>query len=230
MLIRSELSRADRPIELASDKWPPTPELTISTYTRDADRISSESDLKAINICLVGSHSLWAHYPWKAALAFASFLDSHRELYQGLNVLELGAGGALPSIVTAKNGVQKVVRDLIENIVYTVAENVEEADRHRVSVQDLIFNHSQHDALLSTCELAVRQSQSGEQVEPPCVLVFYSHHRPHLAHRHMGYFIKVRLRGWACTEIYKKTFPPMFPEDSGEESVRSMVHTWRSTR
>ncbi|KAF4622259.1 hypothetical protein D9613_009013 [Agrocybe pediades] len=105
---------------------PPTPELTISTYTRDADRISSESDLKAINICLVGSHSLWAHYPWKAALAFASFLDSHRELYQGLNVLELGAGGALPSIVTAKNGVQKVVvtddpdRDTLSKILSTL--------------------------------------------------------------------------------------------------------------
>ncbi|KAF4614189.1 hypothetical protein D9613_007581 [Agrocybe pediades] len=245
---------------------PPTPEPTISTYTRDADRISSESDWTKINIRLVGSHPLWAHYLWNAALALASFLDSHRELYQGRNVLELGAGGALPSIVTAKNGVQKVVvtdypdRDLIENIAYNVAENVEEADRHRISVQgyiwgqsiaplldalpessvsktfdlmilsDLIFNHSQHDALLNTCELALRQSQPDERVEPPCVLVFYSHHRPHLAHRDMEFFTKARSRGWTCTEIYTKTFPPMFPEDSGEESVRSTVHGWRLTR
>jgi len=45
---------------------------------------------------------------WNAALAMASYLDSNQQIYSKRNVLELGAGGALPSIVTANNGASKV--------------------------------------------------------------------------------------------------------------------------
>lgn len=48
------------------------------------------------------------HYRWNAALATASFLDSNRQLSVDRNVLELGAGGGLPSIVTVKNVARKV--------------------------------------------------------------------------------------------------------------------------
>ena len=47
-------------------------------------------------------------YSWNASLAFASYLDEHETLYRDRFVLELGAGGALPSIVAAKNGARKV--------------------------------------------------------------------------------------------------------------------------
>jgi hypothetical protein len=47
-------------------------------------------------------------YRWNAALALASFLDSNPDLYMDRNVLELGAGGGLPSIVASKNGARKV--------------------------------------------------------------------------------------------------------------------------
>ena len=45
---------------------------------------------------------------WNASLSFANFLDQNIPFYRGLNVLELGAGGGLPGIVTAKNGAKKV--------------------------------------------------------------------------------------------------------------------------
>ena len=45
---------------------------------------------------------------WNAARAFATYLDTHEDLYKGRNVLELGAGGGLPSLVTALNGARKV--------------------------------------------------------------------------------------------------------------------------
>lgn len=45
---------------------------------------------------------------WNAALALATFFDTNEELYRARCVLELGAGGALPSIVAAKNGARKV--------------------------------------------------------------------------------------------------------------------------
>jgi len=188
------------------------------------------------------------------------FLDSNRDLYVDKNVLELGAGGGLPSIVTSKNGARKVIVtdypdiNLIENLAHNVAENLGVEERRRVDVQgyvwgrpvhslleplslssqsqkfdllilsDLIFNHSQRDALLQTCESVI----SGSPLS--CALVFYTHHKPHLAHRDMEFFTKARERGWICNEIFVKTFPPMFPEDRGEESIRSAVHGWKLHR
>ena len=48
------------------------------------------------------------YYRWNASIAIASYLDSNRHLSVDRNVLELGAGGGLPSIVTVKNGARKV--------------------------------------------------------------------------------------------------------------------------
>jgi len=189
------------------------------------------------------------------------FLDSNRHLYVDRNVLELGAGGGLPSIVTVKNGARKVIAtdypdaNLVENLAHNIAVNLEEEERRRVDVQgyvwgkpvhslleplslpsqsskfdliilsDLIFNHSQHDALLNTCESTI--SENSSQV---CVLAFFTHHKPHLAHRDMQFFTKAKERGWTCNEIYTKTFRPMFPDDRGEESIRSTVHGWKLHR
>ncbi|KAI0077623.1 nicotinamide N-methyltransferase [Panus rudis PR-1116 ss-1] len=100
---------------------------------------------------------------------------------------------------------------------------------HLIIMSDLVFNHSQHDALLKTAEESIVPISDSPTV-PPCVLVFYTHHRPHLAHRDMVFFQKARERGWNCEEILTERFPPMFPEDSGDEEVRSTVHGWKLTR
>ncbi|KAF9035162.1 putative methyltransferase-domain-containing protein [Panaeolus papilionaceus] len=248
---------------------PPTPPPTTSTYHRDEKYINPkdpQGDWTEIGIRLVGSHPLWAHHLWNASLALASYLDDveNRALYQDKCVLELGAGGALPSIVMWKNGSKKAVitdypdNDLVDNMKFNIEHNrgsKDENEMDRVDVtgyiwgtstkplletlpspftgfqliilSDLIFNHSQHNALLKTCEEVLAPSPTAKQ---PCVLVFYTHHRPHLAHRDMQFFEIARERGWACEEIVTREFPPMFPDDSGEVSVRSTVHGWRLTR
>ncbi|TDL23551.1 hypothetical protein BD410DRAFT_721273, partial [Rickenella mellea] len=132
-----------------------------------------------------------------------------------------------------------------------------------IIMSDLIFNHSQHDALLKTCDLAFRFSNASpikplqhsnqpttldpklplssnlsdlsqpihdRKISTPNVLVFYSHHRPHLASRDLAFFDLARERGWICKEIVTRRFPPMFPEDPGDEEVRSTVHGWCLTR
>ncbi|OSD07813.1 hypothetical protein PYCCODRAFT_1449006 [Trametes coccinea BRFM310] len=255
---------------------PPTPEPTVTTYTRERKAsTSSTDDWSTIDIRLVGSHPLWGHHLWNASRAFASYLDDHPELYRGGSVLELGAGGALPGIVAAKNGARTVVLTdypdvaLIDNISHNVRANIPERERAGVHVEgyiwghpiepllrhlpddgeekkafdliilsDLIFNHSQHDAMLKSCDLALSKRKgkdgpdaSGNQsLSAPCLLVFYTHHRPHLADRDMAFFTKARECGWHCEEILTRKYPPMFPEDPGEEEVRATVHGWRLTR
>ena len=74
---------------------------------------------------MVGSHPLWGHYlyairpqvhvvaiglnfdglRWNAARCFADYLDQNAEqLCKDKDILELGAGGALPSLVCTLNG------------------------------------------------------------------------------------------------------------------------------
>lgn len=54
---------------------------------------------------------------WNAAIAFASYLDSHDELISNNFVLEFGAGGGLPGIVAALSGATKV-GDLYSSLVH----------------------------------------------------------------------------------------------------------------
>lgn len=76
---------------------------------------------------------------WNAARAFATYLDIHPELYKDRFVLELGAGGGLPSIVAAKNGARKVgiCRIPVCNVLLTrlFLGSSDGLSRHRVNQQ-----------------------------------------------------------------------------------------------
>lgn len=69
---------------------------------------TAKSSPSSLNLRLVGEHSLWAHHLWNASRVLADYFDSHPELVKGKNILELGGGGALPSLVAACNGAKKV--------------------------------------------------------------------------------------------------------------------------
>jgi nicotinamide N-methyltransferase len=214
---------------------------------------------------LVGSHPLWAHHLWNASKVFASLFDRNPSLVQNKHILELGAGGALPSLVASYNGASKVVvtdypdKELIDNIQFNVdhngAPNVivdgyiwgTNTDRLKsylptgkstydvLILSDLVFNHSQHHAMLKTCR---------ELLTPVTgrVYVFYTHHRPHLAHRDLEFF-EIAQRpivenvdeedrdvvgyGFKVEEFMTEKMHVMFKEDPGDEQVRATVHGWK---
>ncbi|KDQ17335.1 hypothetical protein BOTBODRAFT_64330 [Botryobasidium botryosum FD-172 SS1] len=97
-----------------------------------------------------------------------------------------------------------------------------------IILSDLVFNHSQHDALLNTCEATLAKGSS--PYGTPCLLVFYTHHRPHLAEKDLDFFRKAEARGWRCEEFLTERMKAMFPEDPGDAEVRSTVHGWRVWR
>lgn len=61
------------------------------------------------------------------------------------------------------------------------------------------FCNEKHRALLTTCEHAIAPGG--------CVLVFYTHHRPHLAQRDMDFFGMARKTGWECEKVLTERFP-----------------------
>lgn len=184
-------------------------------------------------------------------------------------MLELGAGGALPSIVAALNGASKVVvtdypdKELVDNMQYNTDINLPDSIKERVHVEgyvwgtstaslrkalpagkstydviilsDLVFNHSQHHAMLRTCRDLLTPSTGR-------VYVFYTHHRPHLAHRDLEFFqIAQRpyqedidpddreLVGYSfhADHFLQKKMHVMFEEDPGDIETRATVHGWQ---
>ncbi|KAF9928151.1 nicotinamide n-methyltransferase [Linnemannia zychae] len=261
---------------------PPPPEPTFEVFTRAAkDKHPQEMKLR-----LVGSHPLWAHHLWNAAKVFANWMDSHPEYTVGKNVLEIGAGAALPSFVAASNGAKKVVitdypdNDLISNIQYNADHIIpdltkegkvivqgylwgsnthpllahinptitESADTIASSAQprelfdtiilsDLLFNHSQHRSMLKTCKETLKPGTGR-------VFVFFTHHRPWLAHADNKFFEIAAAPvidplegdessdderdpggfGFKVEKVVEEKMTPMFLEDPGSEEVRATVH------
>lgn len=93
-----------------------------------------------------------------------------------------------------------------------------------------------------------------QEPKTPCVLVFFTHHRPHLAHKDMDFFVKARNTGWEVERVgrwrrsvsFKQcvalradaeltfvqfhSLQPMFPDDPGSSIVRGTVHGFRLFR
>ncbi|GAA5834111.1 hypothetical protein JCM9279_004219 [Rhodotorula babjevae] len=122
-----------------------------------------------------------------------------------------------------------------------------------VLLSDLVFNHSQHAALLASCLSCLAPSSPSpsrpppspsaapaqppidlsrpETLRAPAVLCFFSHHRPWLADADLGILELAREAGWMCEKVWEDPDAgPAFPEDGGDLAVRSTVHGWMFTR
>lgn len=92
----------------------------------------------------------------------------------------------------------------------------------RYPTRGQVFNHSQHTALLDTCNATTHAASS--------LLVFYTHHRPHLAEADVAFFAMARERGWQSEVITEEYTGPMFEHDRGDAKVRGTVWGWRCWR
>lgn len=98
------------------------PEGTLATYTT---RITN-SDLQ---INLVGASPLYGHILTHACLYLTNYIEQNADTVKGKTVLEVGSGGALPSILSAHLGAKYVIStdypdvDLIKNIKRNIIEN-----------------------------------------------------------------------------------------------------------
>lgn len=239
---------------------PPSPEPTVETYTRDTSSTSSRDwstvQISLVGSHPLWGHHLWnAARSFSSYLDAHPELYYNRCVLElgaggGLPGIVAAKNGAKSVVLTDYPDAS-----LIENLELNVGRNIPAETRDRVHVKgyiwgqsvqrlveflprgstgfdliimsDLIFNHSQHRALLKTSEQALSKSAAPLR---PCLLVFYSHHRPHLAARDMEFFQTASDNGWICDKVVTEKFPPMFPADPGDEDVRATVHGWMLTR
>ena len=87
-----------------------------------------------------------------------------------------------------------------------------------IIMADLIFNHSQHQALVdSTMKLLSRESISR-------VLVAFTHHRPWLSEKDMDFFKVAENCGFVVDHLFDCDAKEMFEKDAGDLKVRQTVH------
>ena len=101
----------------------------LSEIDEKIDDLRKSNEGKTFSISLPASeHKLMAHYVWESSIKMASFIATGRIKVQGKTVLELGAGGALPSVVSLHMGSKLVVATDYDSpsIVEAMGKNIKD--------------------------------------------------------------------------------------------------------
>lgn len=86
-----------------------------------------------------------------------------------------------------------------------------------IFMSDLVFNHTEHDKLLTTCASTL-EPKTGQ------ALVVFSPHRPKLLQKDLEFFERARLHGFEVTKVIERRMTPMFEEDEETREIRGMVY------
>lgn len=188
---------------------------------------------RAVQLKLVGEHSLWGHKLWNASKVLADKIYKKEIDVSGKRVLELGAGASLPSIVAALSGASYVLctdypeGDILQNIMYNVQTNGVDnkvnvqgllwSDKntlkqtfHHIFMADLIFNHREHNALAAMIQNYL--------ADDGLCHVLYSHHVPTRRDRDLRFFSVCAAAGLVVTQQPAVFTDRMFPEDDKQFS------------
>lgn len=235
-------------LDMFHEEEAPLPDPVFQSFTR----VNGQK----LTVRLVGQSPLWGHLLWSAGKIMANYLDRDPILIKGKHVLELGAAGALPSLICALNDAKTVVAtdypdaDLVENMQYNLdhcltidhasvfAEGYiwgREVDElltrtggekfDLMLLSDLVFNHQAHHDLLKTCRTCLSDRADAQ------VLVFFTHHRPHLADKDDHFLILAAEYGFKVEKVVEDVSEKnvMFENDGGSRTVRATVHGYHFT-
>ncbi|RKP31997.1 putative nicotinamide N-methyltransferase [Metschnikowia bicuspidata] len=87
-----------------------------------------------------------------------------------------------------------------------------------IILSDLIFNHTEHEKLLTNCRRAVKRTG--------VALVVFSPHRPKLLENDLGFFTKCENYDFKAKMIDQVNWKPMFNEDDETIEIRSRVYCY----
>ncbi|ODV98281.1 hypothetical protein PACTADRAFT_36771 [Pachysolen tannophilus NRRL Y-2460] len=226
----------------------PEPEPHFATY----ERIIKNANPQSITLRLVGKSPLWGHLLWNAGIYTANYLDEHAEtLVKGKNVLELGAGSALPSLICGLNDAKKVVAtdypepELISNIDYNIKNCPGLNERQNVIVKGYIWGNDYEPFtseigkdekfdLIILADLVFNHTEHLKLLETckknisanGCCFVVFSPHRPKLIHADLDFFEKAKEFGFRVEKNDLVRWKPIFEEESETIEIRSRIYSY----
>ncbi|SCU84085.1 LAMI_0C06150g1_1 [Lachancea mirantina] len=234
--------------------YKPAPEPHFACYERTAISDISVSRKANIRLRLVGSSPLWGHLLWNAGIYCAKHLDKNPELVRDKHVLELGAAGALPSLVAGLIGAKKCVvtdypdADLLGNIQYNMDHELYDQTRAKnVVVEGYIWGNdyapllshlgddrSKKFDLVILSDLVFNHTEHEKLLQTTKdllsangkALVVFSPHRPWLLSADLQFFETAREFGLEPHQIEMVNWKPMFEEDAETAEIRSRVYAY----
>lgn len=144
-------------------------------------------------------------------------------------------------------------RDLIENLDYNIKHALESSKHARITARgylwgnevdsliellpdgrkgfdllilaDILFNHSEHEKLISTISKALNQDTETR------ALVFFTPYRPHLLEKDLHFFEIAKRSHFVVSKLFEHQMSEvMFPNDPGDEVLRKTVFAFELRR
>jgi len=197
---------------------------------------------------------------WNAGKVIAQYLENNvEELVRNKDVLELGAGAGLPSLVCAVRGARQVVvtdypdADLIENLRYNIGHCELLSARTNIVARGYIWGNDVHELTLDLVEsatgfdlliladilfnhtehqkLVMSIARTLKKVSGARALVFFTPYRPWLLEKDLAFFDLAKNNGFVVEKIMEKVLDTvMFENDPGDETLRKTVFGYQLTR
>ncbi|KAF2834233.1 hypothetical protein M501DRAFT_1001389 [Patellaria atrata CBS 101060] len=197
-----------------------------------------------VSIRLIGHSPLWGHLLWNAGRTVSHHLEKHAaNLVAGKTILELGAGGGLPSLIAAISGASIVVvtdypdEDLVENLHFNIAHcNLFPKDT-RIIAEGYLWgapatNLMSHlpltdrpkgfdvlilaDLLFNHSEhlkLVRTVQQTLKRATDARALVFFTPYRPWLLEKDLAFFELAAKSGFRVEKIFEKVMDAVMFEE-----------------
>lgn len=211
---------------------------------------------KEIPLRLVGHNPLWGHLLWNAGQITARYIEDNAvDIVTGRNVLELGAGAGLPSLICAMNGAKKVVvtdypdTDLIENLQYNISHSIDQRYQSTIVAKGYLWGNDVGplkaeltipnrgfdvmilaDILFNHSEhekLVSTMRQTLGEENGSRALVFFTPYRPWLLEKDLRFFELAKQGGFVVKKLFEHVMDKvMFPEDPGDETLRRTVFAY----
>ncbi|KAI9813488.1 MAG: nicotinamide n-methyltransferase [Pycnora praestabilis] len=208
---------------------------------------------KLLQLRLVGHNPLWGHLLWNAGKILSKFLEERVDgLVRGKDVLELGAGAGLPSLVSVSQGANQVVVtdypdvDLIENLKINISHNAIPSYNGDIHAMGYLWGASPEAItsplqdtragfdLLILADLLFNHSEHRKLISTvqqtlkkgpdSRALVFFTPYRPWLLEKDLAFFDLAKEAGFVVQKVLETTMDKvMFDDDPGDELLRRTV-------
>ncbi|KAI9823754.1 MAG: nicotinamide n-methyltransferase [Thelocarpon impressellum] len=209
---------------------------------------------EAVTLRLVGHNPLWGHLLWNAGRIISDYLEERgHDLVRDRDVLELGAGAGLPSLVCATLSARKVVvtdypdSELIDNLRINISSlnsvtqglNINAEGYLWGSDTQQILSHLDDasagfdllilaDVLFNHSEhhkLVATIQKTLKKTTESRALVFFTPYRPWLLNKDLAFFGIASEAGFHVDKVFEKVMDKvMFDEDPGDELLRRTVY------
>lgn len=123
----------------------------FAKYERKCQTPEFHHSIDEIQLRLVGKSPLWGHLLWNAGTYTANYIEKHPKEVRGKKVVEFGAASALPSLLCALNGAERVIctdypdPDLLSNIKYNVEHLEYSPAQEIIDVEGFIWGNPVED-------------------------------------------------------------------------------------